>query len=161
MAGAIDLSELRHLARRLTAKGHALLAMAQELDTLAERVGCTDNLLTDLPVVRTDRPELGEVALQIYRDRRRRNAIFGDDSLFAEPAWDILLDLFVAAKLQKRVSITSACIGAAVPNTTALRWLAVLEQKHLVDREADADDARRVFVRLSDKAYRKMVEYLE
>ncbi|MBU6269006.1 MAG: MarR family transcriptional regulator [Sphingomonadales bacterium] len=155
-----DSSDLRQQARRLISTANSLLATARELEAIAERSSVPRR--EDLPffAARRDQPELGEVALQSYRDRRRRNVIFGDDSLFGEPAWDILLDLFVAAKQRKRVAITSACIGAAVPNTTALRWLTVLEAKKLVVREADANDARRMFVRLSADAYCKMVEFL-
>lgn len=46
-----------------------------------------------------------------------------------------------------------------MPATTALRWLTVLEDKGLIVREADATDARRVFVRLSSDGYEKMVAY--
>lgn len=102
---------------------------------------------------------LGEIAHAAYRDRRRRAQLFGDDTLFGEPAWDILLDLFIAAIRQKRVAVTSACIGAAVPTTTALRWLKILEEKGLIVREEDAEDARRTFLRLSPVAYQLMVEY--
>ena len=55
--------------------------------------------------------------------------------------------------------VTSACIGAAVPTTTALRWLALLEERGLIVREADPTDARRIFVRLSADAYARMVSY--
>ena len=102
---------------------------------------------------------LGELAHAAYRDRRRRAQLFGDDTLFGEPAWDILLDLFIAAIRQKRVAVTSACIGAAVPTTTALRCLKILEEKGLIAREEDAEDARRTFLRLSPVAYQLMVEY--
>lgn len=98
-------------------------------------------------------------ARRTYRNRRSRAAIFEDESLFGEPAWDLLLDLFIAAKERKRVPVTSACIGASVPTTTALRWLAVLEERGLVLREADPSDARRIFVRLSADAYARMVAY--
>lgn len=100
-------------------------------------------------------------ARKAYRDRRSREHAFGSTDLFGEPAWDLLLDLFIAAKEGKQVPVTSACIGAAVPTTTALRWLAVLEDRGLVLREADPADARRAFVRLSADAYARMVAHFE
>lgn len=98
------------------------------------------------------------MARQAYRDRRRRNELF-DSDLFGEPAWDILLDLFIAAKEAKPISITSACIGAAAPSTTALRWLNILERQGLIEREGDARDLRRSFVRLTADGYAKMIDY--
>jgi DNA-binding MarR family transcriptional regulator len=99
------------------------------------------------------------VAEDIYRQRQRRREFFGED-LFGEPAWDMLLDLYIADKKNKRVSVTAACIGANCPGTTALRWLQQLEERGLLVREADKKDARRNFVRLSEQGYARMTDYL-
>lgn len=148
--------QLRSKARRLIATANELLAIAHELE-LSEGEGRTDEVASAHSV--KDSPVWAEVARTAYRDRRRRANIFCDATLFGEPAWDILLDLFIAAKERKRLPVTSACIGAAVPATTALRWLTVLEDKGLILRENDMSDARRVFVRLSADGYEKMVAY--
>ncbi|MDE2563199.1 MAG: winged helix DNA-binding protein [Sphingomonadales bacterium] len=88
------------------------------------------------------------LAREIYSERRRRERMFPED-LFGEPSWDVLLDLFIAGREQRRVPTTSACIGSHVPPTTALRWLRILEQRGLIERENDRRDGRRTFVRLS------------
>ena len=100
-----------------------------------------------------------ELAREIYYTRRSREAIFGNPELFGEPAWDILLDLYIADVEDKAVSVSSACIGSAAPPTTGLRWLGVLAEQGLVLREHDPDDQRRVLVRLTDTALRAMDEY--
>ena len=87
-------------------------------------------------------------ARQIYAERRRRHKYLPAD-LFGEPTWDILLDLYIAARENRRVPTTSSCIGAHVPPTTALRWLRILETRGLVEREDDGRDGRRTFVRLT------------
>ncbi|MBF9153159.1 winged helix DNA-binding protein [Novosphingobium jiangmenense] len=87
-------------------------------------------------------------AREIYAARRRRHKYLPAD-LFGEPTWDILLDLYVAARESRRVPTTSACIGAHVPPTTALRWLRILEARGMVEREDDGKDGRRTFVRLT------------
>lgn len=147
--------EMKTRARRLIAVANELLAMAHEIE-LKEGEGHADR--APAPIV-NDSHVWAEVARTAYRDRRRRANIFADPTLFGEPAWDILLDLFIAAKERKRLPVTSACIGAAVPATTALRWLTVLEEKGLIVRENDSSDARRVFVRLSSEGYEKMVAF--
>lgn len=88
------------------------------------------------------------VAREIYAERRRRHKYLPAD-LFGEPTWDILLDLYIAAREDRRVPTTSACIGAHVPPTTALRWLRILEARGLVEREDDGRDGRRTFVCLT------------
>ena len=99
------------------------------------------------------------MARNAYAMRRRRTAIFGNPELFGEPAWDILLDLYIALTDKKPVSVSSACIGSASPPTTGLRWLGILADHGLVQREQDPDDQRRVLVRLTDKGAKAMERY--
>jgi DNA-binding MarR family transcriptional regulator len=94
------------------------------------------------------------------RARRLRERYFAA-SLFADPAWDILLDL-AAARLEGRlVSVSSLCIAAAVPTTTALRWIKNLLDLGMLDRSADPADARRAFIGLSPATARTMDRCLE
>jgi hypothetical protein len=104
-------------------------------------------------------PDYAELAKNAYAMRRTRDAIFGASELFGEPAWDILLDLFIAHTENKPVSVSSACIGSAAPPTTGLRWLGVLTENEMIVREHDPEDQRRVLVRLSDKAIEAMEQY--
>jgi hypothetical protein len=101
----------------------------------------------------------GEIARAAYSGRRKRAAIFENEEIFGEPAWDILLDLYIAHSEDKAVSVSSACIGSAAPPTTGLRWLGVLAEQDLVLREHDPQDQRRVLVRLTEKGLCAMDEY--
>lgn len=100
------------------------------------------------------------LARELYAARRRRSRLFPAD-LFGEPTWDILLDLYVAGRESRRVPTTSACIGAHVPPTTALRWLRILEARGFVERESDGKDGRRTFVRLTDRGNAAMDDFLD
>jgi DNA-binding MarR family transcriptional regulator len=92
-------------------------------------------------------------ASRIYRLRRVRDHLFGDEAgLFAEPAWDILLDLYVAGARSAPISRTSACVAASVPNTTGLRYLELLETKGLIETRDDAHDRRQRLVTISERA---------
>lgn len=113
------------------------------------------------PDAKTRRRHFGVMAREAYAVRRRRTHIFDNDELFGEPAWDILLDLYIAHVECKTVSVSSACIGSAAPPTTGLRWLGVLSEQRLVSREHDPEDQRRVLVRLTDKGLAAMDEYFE
>ncbi len=143
----------------MKARAQQLMVMASELLAIAgELTDSDDQTAIPSPLVLDDK-HWSDLARSHYRDRRLRAQMFDDSALFGEPAWDLLLDLFIAARERKRVPVTSACIGAAVPTTTALRWLSILEARGLVLRDDDASDARRIFVRLSPEAYGKMAEY--
>jgi DNA-binding MarR family transcriptional regulator len=107
-------------------------------------------------------PTLLTRAIALYKGRRARTTLLGRSAdLFGEPAWDILLDLFIAREKGQLVSISSACIAADVPSTTALRWLSVLEQRGLVERLGDPADRRRFHLRLADEAHAQMRQWLK
>jgi hypothetical protein len=95
----------------------------------------------------------------IIRARRMRDQYFRGE-MFADPAFDMLLDLYAAWLEGSRVAVSSLCIAAAVPATTALRWIKALTDKGLFVRQADPQDGRRVYIALSDEAARSMGRYL-
>ena len=89
-------------------------------------------------------------AKRLYAERRARAGAFGQMAdLLGEPAWDLLLDLFVAHGEGRSISTSSACLAACVPPTTALRWIRLLEERELIELRADPRDGRRRFVRLT------------
>jgi DNA-binding MarR family transcriptional regulator len=94
----------------------------------------------------------------MIRARRLRDQFF-DAELFADPAWDMLLDLLQARAERQPVAVSSLCIAAAVPPTTALRWIKRLTDEGLFVRTADPRDGRRVFIDLSDAAADAMAAY--
>ena len=95
----------------------------------------------------------------IIRLRRMRDRFFRSD-LFADPAWDMLLDLMAARLERMRVAVSSLCIAAAVPPTTALRWIKTMGDNGMFVRVADPEDGRRMFIELSDTTAAAMTSYL-
>lgn len=102
--------------------------------------------------VRTDTPTISAAQVRDLLRARRIRADFLPGDLFADPAWDMLLDLLAAKLEHERVSVSSLCIAAAVPPTTALRWIRTLTDKGLVERQADPHDGRRIFIALAHEA---------
>jgi DNA-binding MarR family transcriptional regulator len=99
-----------------------------------------------------------EMLRKIIQARRLRARYFSEE-LFADPAWDMLLDLLQAEIAQLRVPVSSLCMAAAVPATTALRWLKTLVKQGLLVRRADPYDGRRVFVELAPSTSEAMRAY--
>jgi DNA-binding MarR family transcriptional regulator len=99
-----------------------------------------------------------ETVQQVIRARRLRARYF-DQELFADPAWDMLLDLMQAEIAQHRVPVSSLCIAAEVPATTALRWIKSMTDAGLFNRRADPHDGRRVFIELAPETSEAMRRY--
>ena len=118
------------------------------------------NALAQLAPGPTSPPPLDHDRLRaMIRARRLRDRFFPPD-LFGEPAWDMLLDLAVASVEGRDVAVSSLCIAAAVPTTTALRWVRALCDAGLFERRDDPRDARRAFISLSEPATAAMARYL-
>jgi len=114
----------------------------------------------DRRLVRAPRPPLPDPRLvrRIIAQRQLR-ARFFDAELFADPAWDMLLDLTAARAEHVRVSVTSLCIASGVPPTTALRWIGQMTEAGLLERVEDESDRRRAFIALTDGAADAMARY--
>lgn len=165
-----DMERLQDLAALVVPPSARLHDVGREshdmLRKLSEDVGRIAETLATL----AEEPEAarggeGEEALDagairaIIRARRLRESYF-PACLFADPAWDMLLDLMAARLEGQPVAVSSLCIASAVPATTALRWIRTLTESGLLVRVADPRDGRRVFIDLSDQTARSLADYL-
>ncbi len=107
----------------------------------------------------SERVALLALAREEYAHRETRRQVLPNE-LLGEPAWDMMLDLFINGEVGKPVSVTSACLASRVPATTGLRWLSVLERKGLVERRPDPSDNRRYWAALTPMGLQKMEELL-
>jgi DNA-binding MarR family transcriptional regulator len=94
-------------------------------------------------------------------DARAARRKFFDSDLFADPAWDMLLELYALECEGRRISVSKLSVAAGVPCTTTLRWIDKLESESLVIRAADPLDARRMWIGLSDVGFERMRAYIE
>ena len=170
-AGALGLALAE---RRHKLHDHGIEADAARLRRLSEEVARIAGALAELsssarslaPLVSSDIAQVTEPAVDagmvraLIRYRRLREQFFSKD-LFADPAWDMLLDLLAARLEQGQVAVSSLCIAAAVPPTTALRWIRTLTEHGLFVRSADPEDGRRIFIELSDEASEALIAYFQ
>lgn len=149
-------TNLEDQGRRLVARD-----IAEDLDVLERRLHSLRNAVA---VPSVSPPLTPEVAARLVKSvltaRRKREEIFGSE-LFADPAWDILLQMYAAHVEHRRVSVTAASATASVPATTGLRWLDKLEKEGLLVRENDPFDGRRTWIGLTDHAVSKMKDCLQ
>ena len=134
--------QLRHLAEVL---GHLaeVEAAASAADGLNDRPQVTPSLVS---------------AVMHANDLRRD--YFGE-GLFADPAWQMMLALFVARMARVEITHTTLCMLSGVASTTALRWIKVLVERGIAIRHGDPADGRRVKLSLSDDSAGRLHEYFE
>jgi DNA-binding MarR family transcriptional regulator len=126
---------------------NTILELESALARLAEEVGASRSNAAPSPKA-------------LLQARRLRDRLF-DADLFADPAWDILLELYEFHLAQQRIAVSSLCIAAAVPATTALRWIGVLERKGLIARRDDQLDGRRTWIELTESGVTAMQRYFQ
>lgn len=111
------------------------------------------------PLGGNEQDMLAAIAQREFHNRRRRDSLVRYD-LFAEPAWDMLLDLYIQHHRGQPVAIDPLCAAAATASTTALRWLGLLIEKELVIRSPSAEEDGIVRVGLSARGIGEMERYL-
>lgn len=99
------------------------------------------------------------IARFLLAARRDRQEYFPALEL-SEPVWDMLLDLFVSDFDGHKVSISSLCVAAGTPESTALRWIATMQTTGYFIREPDPHDGRRSFIKLSPELSDPLRRYL-
>lgn len=95
----------------------------------------------------------------IIRARAERFDFF-PETFFADPAWDILLELSLAEQEQRRVTLTQLYHTSHVPASTAARWIKALTDDGWLRRYDCTRDARVKYIELTDEASSKMRCYL-
>jgi hypothetical protein len=104
-------------------------------------------------------PKLASVASSELSARRARAAYFRPPIL-GEPAWNMLLDLFVQHNAGTGVSVTSATIASGAPQATALRYVALMQREGLIERCSSKIDRRVCYLRLTQEGYRRIGTWL-
>lgn len=144
-------------SRRAVAEGANMAGFGEQLTRLVSmlegnsREKREDTGLTDKDISGTLRT--------IIASRSLRSRYF-PSQIFADPAWDILLDLTRAKLEGQQVSVSSVCIAASVPMSTALRWVRQMTEAGLLRRWTDPNDRRRDLIALTDTTASHMRDYL-
>ena len=145
-------------ALRLRQLSDEVSRIAATLARLSTGPGVPSAVAIDPPASSEAPPVAAEALRAIIRARRMRSNHLPAD-LFADPAWDMLLDLLQAEIVQHRVPVSSLCIAAAVPATTALRWIKTMTDRGLLLRRDDPHDGRRVFIEMAPKTSSALRRY--
>lgn len=145
-------------ARRATAADDtSISSFGQQLGQLMAMLETTSSQ-NDSDAAPTDQ-QISATLRAIINIRGLRTRYF-PSQIFADPAWDILLDLTRAKLDGQQVSVSSVCIAASVPMSTALRWVKQMTDAGLLLRWTDPKDRRRDLIALTESTASHMREYL-
>lgn len=141
--GALGTTMMRHSRRIQRALGKEVAGKRPKFAVVTD-----GDEMDELPEIR---PSESRMIAAYVKAHRRRDLLFSP-GLFSDPAWEILLDLFVAKGESRDVAMDSVCLAAGVPASTAWRKFAMLEAEGLVTRHADPDDRRKTHVEVTPLA---------
>ena len=94
-----------------------------------------------------------------YMSNQRLRVEYFNRSIFGEPAWEILLVLYMSEHAGRRQTIRRLADRVNTPLTTASRWIRYLEREHLVAKEPHPTDRRMSYVTLLDKGQALIENY--
>lgn len=108
-------------------------------------------------------PDHEDVALAnaraMLRRRLLRQQLLGAAELFGDPAWEMLVDLFIHECERKPISITSLSVTPSLPLSSAIRLCQKLCDAGLIRRVPDPYDGRRTFIRLNPEVSHRIRAY--
>ena len=143
----MDQNAAVSLVRDLSAR---LSAVVEELGDHVGTVGMNGTDRAASPIA---------TARRLAAERRERRRFLPED-LFHEPAWDMLLALYLAHHERRVMNVKTLVAAADAPITTSQRWIDHLAKAGLVTRVTDPVDRRRIEVSLSETALKSLNGYL-
>lgn len=128
--------------------------VASDFGDRADRLIAADGGSIVVPMV-----DLAKLAERLLASRRARRKYF-PNGLFNEPAWEMLLTLFLEFDHGGTMNVKALVACSGSPATTSQRWIEQLFRFHLIDRVVDSADRRRVEISLSQEGFDAMRRYL-
>lgn len=95
------------------------------------------------------------------RQLRATMGAFLPRDLLVDPAWDMMIDLFVAAGTNERLCVKDLRLMSGESAAGAMRRIDRLQESGLIARHPDPNDHRRVHVTLTEQGQMAMAAMLE
>jgi hypothetical protein len=138
----------RDLTARLSAIAHEYTSRADDIAAATRARAAADGQV-----------DLVARAQTLMADRKARRRYFPAE-LFHEPAWEMLIALFIIHDAEHTMNVKQLVSCSDAPATTSQRWIEHLHKAGLIDRVIDPLDRRRIDVSLSELGHDAMTRYL-
>ena len=118
-----------------------------------------DGSVSAMPFNASEAQDLLTRAKLILNSRRLRSRYL-NPAIFGEPAWEIMLVLYVTDASGGRQTLGKLADWIKTPPTSVLRWVSYLEKEKFLERQPHPTDRRTTFLRLLPKGREAMNGYL-
>lgn len=137
-------------AQQMRVLGASLLKLADAIDQdwHPARVKSRFGWLTRSGQIERRALSLAQVAIRLRANAKQRSKHLSQEFL-GEPAWEMLLELFIQFAGGATVSTKSLCLASGLADTSALRMIDRLEAAGLLERSQSHVDKRITLVGLS------------
>ena len=162
MARSLDIAVLDHIVVTATSHRNILRASRPSGGKTAQSFGLRSGRGALRSADGAWSIDLSGALANARRSVRRlllRRQLIGADKLFGEPAWDILVELFIAHCEGATVPTGALGIGSGLSSSSAQRLVQRLIDARLVVSAPDPDDRRRHFVSLSPEIAHRLTAY--
>ncbi|MEO1167861.1 MAG: hypothetical protein AAFW97_04025 [Pseudomonadota bacterium] len=103
----------------------------------------------------------GAAFLKTYLQARREREWQFPKGLFSDPAWDILLELYVAESEDRPIYESAVGPAISIPEKSGLRWLGILEARQLISRALEDEHGQEARISLTPNAIAGMNHWLD
>ena len=165
MAQSLDISVVDHIVVTATSHRNILRQSRSSGHQAVQSFGLRAGK-ADLPRADDAEGALGAALPVALANARRsvrrvllRRQLLGADRLFGEPAWDILVELFIAHCEGSTIPTGALGIGSGLSSSSAQRLVQRLVDARLVVRAPDPDDGRRHIVSLAPEIAHRLAAY--
>lgn len=99
-----------------------------------------------------------ERAENFLKMQRKRNLFFSDNLIFDDPAWELLLEIYIATQQNKCISEKKVNESLSAPSSIVVRWINVFaDRRYLIRCEKDGEEC----LQLTDRARDQCHAYLD
>lgn len=102
-----------------------------------------------------------QLARFLIKSRQIRTKYLGEQVYLADPVGDMLLYLYVSRASGRAVIKSDLYTASGVPDTTALRWIRVMEESGLIHSTRDNSDRRLRLITLAPETAEAFDRYLD
>lgn len=150
----------RPVVRTVSLNDADLLAVSQLLGQLIDRSKAQTGEAAAAAQPDPDHAAKRVALARAIRRARLRRANHVSKAMLGEPAWDMLLALYIGDRDGPRLSVGRLAMLSGAPMTTALRWIDYLAKERFITRHAHPTDRRSEIIELTDRARSAMEQYL-